>query len=232
MNTALQLSKTTIATFSNFAGISNSMIIPEGNRVRVINEAKTCIAYADIEESFPKEFAIYDIAQFLSALDLVTDGEIEFEDSFLTIKNESNRASLRYNYSDAEFIKPAPPVMVFPYEGAVEFALTQVIIETIKNATDRLKLNTISFVSESGSEEIYAATINEKDADSSNSFKILVGKSPTIIDNEFSFNLSPSLIKSLIKGDYDVTVSPKGISEFKGMGIQYYIALSGKSTFN
>jgi len=146
----------------------------------------------------------------------------------MTISNDHSQ--LRYNFSDVEYIKKAPEQVTFPYEGAIEFALTQDVIESIKNASDRLRLNAISFVSDAGSDKIYAATIDEKGQDN-NTFKILVGRSEAIEANEFNFNVSPALMKSLMKGDYDVTVSPKGISEFKGMGIQYYIALSGKSSF-
>lgn len=226
--TQLKLSKETIATLANFAGISNSIVVNAGSRISVIKDSKDCIAYADIAETFPKEFGIYDINQFLSAYQLVPEGEIEFDTEFMTISNDHSQ--LRYNFSDVEYITKAPAEVKFPYEGAIEFALTQDVIESIKNAADRLRLNSISFVSDAGSDKIYAAAIDEKGQDN-NSFKILVGKSESIQSNEFNFNLAPNLIKSLIKGDYEVTVSPQGISEFKGMGIAYYIALSGKSSF-
>ena len=227
--TALNLSKETIDTLSNFAAISNSMIIPAGNRIRVINESSTCIAYGDVEETFPTEFALYDISQFLSVQSLVPEGLITFDSGHLTISNK-NRTTLNYQYSDPEFITSAPETVDFPYSGAVEFGLTDQIRDSIIKATERLKLNAISFVSDAGSDEIYAAAFDEKDQDKNN-FRILIGTSDAIVDNKFSFNLQPALIKNLKKGDYDVTVSPQGISEFKGMGVQYYIALSGKSSF-
>lgn len=227
--TALRLSKETIDTLSNFSAISNSIIIPEGNRIRVINESSTCIAYADVQEHFPIEFGVYDISQFLSVQSLVNNGEITFDEEYLTIKN-SDRTTLRYQFSDPEYIKAAPPQVDFPYEGSVEFNLSETVRDSIIKATDRLKLNAISFVSDAGSNEIYAAAIDEKDQNKNN-FRILIGASDTIAENEFSFNLQPSLIKCIKKGDYDITVSPKGISEFKGTGVQYFIALSGKSEF-
>ncbi len=228
-NEQVSLTKETIDTLSNFSTINNSIIIPAGNRIRVINEASTCIAYADVEETFPMEFGVYDISQFLSVQSLVNDGKIEFNEGYLTIQNASG-TTLRYKYSDPEFIKSAPETVDFPYEGAVDFTLTETVRDSIKNAADRLKLNAISFVSEAGSSDIFAAAIDEKGQDDNN-FRVLIGSNDAIIDNEFSFNISPMLIKSVKKGDYEVTVSPQGISEFKGSGIQYFIALSGKSEF-
>ena len=228
--TKLTLTKETTETLANFASISNSMIIPAGNRIRVINEFSTCIAYADIEETFPRDVALYDVAQFLSVQSLVNNGYIEFEDEYLLIKNDDN-TTLRYQYSNPEFItNKAPERLDFPEEGSIKFTLTETMRDNINKATERLKLNAISFVSDAGSNKIYAAAIDEKQQNKNN-FRILIGTSDSITDNTFSFNLQPTLIKTLKKGDYDVSVSPDGISEFKGLGVQYYIALSGKSTF-
>ena len=224
----MKLSKETLATLSNFGGISNSMVITEGNRIRIISETNDCVSYADIEETFPQEFGIYDISQFLSALDLVEDGTITFEEDYMEIKNGTS--SLLYNYSDVEFIKKAPEKVDFPYEGAVEFSITNALIEAIRKATNNLRLNAVSFTSKAGSSEIYACAIDEKSEDL-NSFKVLIGESLATIDNEFNLNISPLLLKTLAKADYEVTISPLGISEWKTAGKQYFLALSDKSKF-
>jgi len=36
----------------------------------------------------------------------------------------------------------------------------------------------------------------------------------------------------LLPLDYQVTICSKGISEFKGKGVTYYVAIDSKSTYN
>ena len=78
--------------------------------------------------------------------------------------------------------------------------------------------------------EIFVTALDAK-GESNNTFRVFICKSEDLKDNEFSFNVDPIMLKSLIKGDYQVTASNKGISEFVGDAITYYIALGKNSTF-
>ena len=64
----MKLSDNTLTVLKNFAGINNSILVKEGNRLRTISVAKNILAEADIKEDFPRDFAIYDLNQFLNCL--------------------------------------------------------------------------------------------------------------------------------------------------------------------
>ena len=69
----MKLSDNTLTVLKNFAGINNSILVKEGNRLRTISVAKNILAEADIKEDFPRDFAIYDLNQFLNGLSLHQD---------------------------------------------------------------------------------------------------------------------------------------------------------------
>jgi hypothetical protein len=54
--------------FKNFAGINNSILVKQGNSLVAISVQKYP-AEAEITEEFPRDFAIYDLNQFLNGLE-------------------------------------------------------------------------------------------------------------------------------------------------------------------
>lgn len=79
----MKLNKSTIEVLKNFAGINNGMVIHQGARIRTQDNLNKQIAYADIEDSFPVEFAVYDLGEFLSALNLLDNAELDFQENTL-----------------------------------------------------------------------------------------------------------------------------------------------------
>ena len=69
---SMKLSDITLELLKNFAGINNSILVKQGNKLRTISVAKNILAEADITEDFPKDVAIYDLNQFLNGLSPVS----------------------------------------------------------------------------------------------------------------------------------------------------------------
>ena len=76
----MKLSDNTLTILKNFAGINNSILVKEGNKLRTISVAKNILAEADIKEEFPRDFAIYDLNQFLNGLSLHQDPDLDFKE--------------------------------------------------------------------------------------------------------------------------------------------------------
>ena len=77
----MKLSDNALAILKNFAGINNSILVKEGNKLRTISVAKNILAEAEIKEEFPRDFAIYDLNQFLNGLSLHQDPDLDFQQS-------------------------------------------------------------------------------------------------------------------------------------------------------
>ncbi len=103
----MNLSDKTLTILKNFAGINNSILVKEGNQLRTMSVAKNILAEAQIDEEFPREFAIYDLNQFLNGLSLHQDPELDFkEDTYLNIREGKRR--VKYFYADPNVIVSPP----------------------------------------------------------------------------------------------------------------------------
>ena len=83
MNQQMKLSDNTLNILKNFAGINNSILVKQGNKLRTISMAKNILAEADISEEFPRDFAIYDLNQFLNGLSLHQDPDLDFNEDLI-----------------------------------------------------------------------------------------------------------------------------------------------------
>ena len=220
----MKLSDKTLVILKNFAGINNSILVKRGDSLRTISLAKNILAEANIKEEFPRDFAIYDLNQFLNGLGLHQDPELDFrEDSFLSIREGKRR--VKYFFADPQVIT-APPekTLTLPTQD-VCFQLDSVTLEKLLKAAAVYQLPDLSAIGEAG---VVKLVVRDKKNDTSNEFAIVVGETK----DEFSFNFKVENIK-IIPGAYDVVVSSKLLSKFSNTryDLKYYIALEPDSTF-
>ena len=183
------------------------------------------LAEAEIKEDFPKDFAIYDLNQFLNGLSLHQDPDLDFkEDSYVTIREGKRR--VKYFFADPNVIISPPEKEINLPTQDVCFQLDSSTLEKLLKAAAVYQLPDLSAVGEAG---VIKLVVRDKKNDTSNEFAIVVGET----DKEFSFNFKVENIK-IIPGAYDVVVSSKLLSEFKNTkyDLKYYIALEPDSTFN
>ena len=81
----MKLSIETKEILKNFSTINQNLVIKEGSKISTMSAMKNIIANATVTENFPKEFAIYDLNEFLAALSLFTKPELDFKDDYVMI---------------------------------------------------------------------------------------------------------------------------------------------------
>tara|TARA_B100001250_G_scaffold383310_1_gene377147 strand:- start:122 stop:787 length:666 start_codon:yes stop_codon:yes gene_type:complete len=220
----MNLSDKTLTVLKNFAGINNSIFVKQGNNLRTISVAKNILAEASIDEEFPRDFAIYDLNQFLNGLGLHQDPELDFtEKSYLNIREGKRR--VKYFFADpAVIISPPEKKIDLPSED-VHFQLDSITLEKLLKAAAVYQLPDLSAVGEAG---VVKLVVRDKKNDTSNEFAIVVGET----NKEFVFNFKVENIK-IIPGAYDVGVSQKLLSKFtnESLDLKYFIALEPDSTF-
>jgi gp45 sliding clamp, C terminal len=224
LNKTMKLSDNTLALLKNFAGINNSILVKKGNRLRTISVAKNILAEAEITEEFPRDFAIYDLNQFLNGLSLHQDPDLDFvEESYLSIKEGKRR--VKYFFADPNVIISPPDKDIQLPSTDVCFQLDSVTLEKLLKAAAVYQLPDLSAVGEAG---VVKLVVRDKKNDTSNEYSIVVGET----DSEFTFNFKVENIK-IIPGAYDVVVSSKLLSQFTNSkyNLKYYIALEPDSTF-
>ena len=220
----MKLSDNTLTILKNFAGINNSILVKEGTKLRTISVAKNILAEADISEEFPRDFAIYDLNQFLNGLSLHQDPDLDFkEESYLSIREGKRR--VKYFFADPNVIIAPPEKEINLPSQDVCFQLDSASLEKLVKAAAVYQLPDLSAVGEAG---VIKLVVRDKKNDTSNEYAIVVGET----DQEFTFNFKVENIK-IIPGAYDVVVSSKLLSKFTNTkyNLTYYIALEPDSTF-
>jgi len=221
----MKLSDQTLNILKNFAGINNSILVKQGTQLRTISVAKNILAEAAIEEDFPRDFAVYDLNQFLNGLSLHQDPDLDFSpDSYISIKEGKRR--VKYFYADPNVIVSPPDKEITLPSDDVHFQLDSSALEKLLKAAAVYQLPDLSAVGEAG---VVKLVVRDKKNDTSNEFAVVVGET----DKEFSFNFKVENIK-IIPGAYDVVVSQKLLSKFTNTNcdLKYYIALEPDSTFS
>ena len=221
----MKLSDNSLTILKNFAGINNSILVKQGTKLRTISVAKNILAEADITEEFPRNFAIYDLNQFLNGLGLHQDPELDFtNDSYITIREGKRR--VKYFYADPNVIISPPDKEIQLPSRDVCFQLESVTLEKLLKAAAVYQLPDLSAVGDSG---VIRLVVRDKKNDTSNEYSIVVGET----DKEFTFNFKVENIK-IIPGAYDVVVSEKLLSQFSNTkyNLKYYIALEPDSSFS
>ena len=220
----MKLSDNTLTILKNFAGINNSILVKQGTKLRTISVAKNILAEADITEEFPRDFAIYDLNQFLNGLSLHNDPDLDFkEESYLSIKEGKRR--VKYFFADPNVIISPPEKEINLPSKDVCFQLDSTSLEKLVKAAAVYQLPDLSAIGEAG---VIKLVVRDKKNDTSNEYAIVVGET----DSEFTFNFKVENIK-IIPGAYDVVVSSKLLSQFTNTkyNLTYYIALEPDSTF-
>ena len=220
----MKLSDKTLVILKNFAGINNSILVKRGDSLRTISLAKNILAEANINEEFPRDFAIYDLNQFLNGLGLHQDPELDFkEDSFLSIREGKRR--VKYFFADPQVItSPPEKTLTLPTED-VCFQLDSVTLEKLLKAAAVYQLPDLSAIGEAG---VVKLVVRDKKNDTSNEYAVVVGET----DKNFTFNFKVENIK-IIPGAYDVIISSKLLAQFtnENHNLKYFIALEPDSTF-
>jgi hypothetical protein len=220
----MKLSDSTISLLKNFSNINQSIVFKQGQKLRTISVMKNILAEVNISEEFPKDFAIYDLNQFLNGLSLHHSPELDFsKDGYVVIREGKMRS--KYFFAD-------PNVIITPPEKDITLPSQDVCFEVSTDQLDKLlkaaavyQLPDLSAVGEGG---VVKLVVRDKKNDTSNDFAIVVGETSA----EFSFNFKVENIK-VLPGTYEVVVSKKLLSKFssKNHELTYYIALEPDSTY-
>jgi len=220
----MKLSENTLSILKNFAGINQSILVKKGTQLRTISVAKNILAEANIVETFERDFAIYDLNQFLNGLGLHKNPDLDFsENSYLSIREGKMRS--KYFFADPNVIISPPDKEIKLPSQDVCFQLESGILEKMMKASAVYQLPDLSAVGESG---VVKLVVRDKKNDTSNEYTSVVGET----DKEFIFNFKAENIK-IIPGSYDVVISSKLLSQFTNskFNIKYYIAMEPDSTF-
>lgn len=218
----MKFSERTLTILKSFSSINKSILMKEGNVLKTVTPEKTLIAIAEIPDQIPAQACIYDLSRFLSIMSLYKDPDVEFHDKYFMIKDGKQRT--KYVYADISMIHAAPEKEIKIPSSDVVVNVSWNDMQSVIKAAGVLQFTEVAFVGEAG--KIYLKAMNSAQ-ENSDDYGVEIGETA----DEFKIIIKTDNLK-LLAQDYQVTLCAKGISEFKGDGVTYFVAIDTKSTYN
>ena len=228
----MKLSNGTATVLKNFSTINQNLVIKAGNQISTMSAMKNIVAKATVEESFPQDFAIYDLNEFLAALSLFEKPNLEFKNEFVVITEEGSSGKfLNYWFSDPSVVTTPKNDITMP-ETEVDFNFDGKVLTDVQKAAAVISVPDMCLEAMSVGKAILKVT----DKKNSTANDYAVGIDVTNADGKdvpYKCWFKVENLK-LLPGSYNVNVSSKKISFFKNtkVDVEYFIALEPESVYD
>jgi hypothetical protein len=181
------------------------------------------MAEATITETFPSDFSVYDLNEFLNVVGLFTTTELDFKGKYVLV-SDGGSSKIKYFAAGESVVKAAPATIKFP-AADVTFELTNTQLAMIMRTSSALKAPDVTIIGADGKLRV---AVCDKKNDTSNAYDVELGET----DETFRANLKVENLK-MLAGDYTVDISKKKISRFtnKAIPLTYYVAVEADSEF-
>jgi hypothetical protein len=222
MENMMKLSDQTVEVLQNFSSINQSLLFKKGSKLRTVSPQKTVLAEVEVGDVFAQDFGIYDLGQFLSALSLIEDPDLDLGDNGMTI-GDGNGTALAYRYADPSMIVTPPEKALTLPDVNATFTLSDENLKSVLQAARVLGVPEIIVKGEDGKITISAGDSKNS---SMNSFSKAVGST----DEEFEHVFKVDNMKMMVL-EYNVEISSKGISKFSTADgrVTYFVATESRS---
>ena len=221
----MNLTSDTVNVLKNFSDINQNILIKPGNKVQTISTMKNILAEAEVTEKFESEFAIYDLPEFLRAVELFEKPELKFNGgSNVQIADSNSKQAIKYFFADKSVIVSPTKNITMP-DKEVTFTLKKDAFAKLQKGVTTLNLPDVAVKGDGKSIKLVATDKKNK---SSNDYSMTVGET----DKTFTAYFKAENFK-MVSDDYDVAISKQKISHFvnRNKPIQYWIALEPDSEF-
>jgi hypothetical protein len=196
------------------------------SKFSVRSTSKSCIGIYEPAESYEfEEFGIFEVSDFLAALNSLKSPSIEVNDKFLTISD--GKQKFKY-FTTAKDLLPVVTInleKVNAVDFDLDFDLPAEKLNILMQSANIVKASKVFF--ETSKKKIIITVAEELDS-SSNSFEISIEEG--IEKNSLAKPVCiPISDLKLHSGDYTVKISPK-ISKWTNLGckLDYYIGVLAK----
>lgn len=215
----MKLSNETIEILKNFSTINQSILIKAGSNLSTISSLKTVLATASVAETFPREFAIYDLNKFLAKISLYKDCSLSFDNDRVNLVSPDGKNSTYIKYCSASVIVTPPDKKLSIGTPDYTFDLDQSNLELQRKSAGIS--SSPNFVFRGDGENVYFVSTDIKD-DSADASSSEIGET----DATFEIVMKVENFK-MIDGSYKVEIAKKGLAKFthsEGKA-EYYIAI-------
>jgi hypothetical protein len=217
----MKISTDTIKLLQNFASVNNNLRIRPGRELMTISPQKNIFAKATVNETFPKDFCVYDLNSLLSLLTLMEDQDIDFGETSLKISKDGGE--FEFFYADESVIIAPEAGKSIAVDNHYSFKMSSTDVLMLNKAAAIVGAKFISVVSKAGKTTL---SVGDPKTASSNSYKRTLESS----EHEFNCRLAVENFK-VVPDAYNVTISKKKFFHFKHdtKALEYWLAMEPDS---
>lgn len=209
----MKFSTATMEVLNNAAAINPSIILREGNCIRVGTDTLSIFLQAKIDESFDKQVGIYDLKKFLSVLSLFDDPDVELNEKSITVSSGDQR--IEYVLGDQNLIKSSPNKEPNVPAPECTFSVSRESLSKVLKAAAVLNVPHVSL--EGDGKSIYLVAKDRKNA-SKDVYRDRIGDT----DKTFECCVFKTSFK-MIASDYEVSVH-SAYAKFDNGTVTYWLA--------
>jgi hypothetical protein len=206
----------------NFSLTNPSMVISK-DQFKVMSNSKSVVAKYTFEKEYDfEDFGVYDVPNFLSAIDALTKPSIEVNEKYLIIQDGNSK--FKYLTTATDLLPKVPNVNEDKIKEALEldFDLSNEKLNMILKTANILKSENVFF--ETDKKRVRITVANKLEA-SDNSFEIMIedGIRKNALTKPVKLNVTEF---KLYPGDYKVKIAKK-ISFWESLvgELKYYIGV-------
>jgi len=217
----MKISNETLAVLKNFASINTNIVVRAGSVLATVSEGKNILTLATVSESFPREFAVYDLPNLLALLSIWDEQDIEFEESSMFLRKD--KSEFEYGYADPSVVTAAP-YKTLEIDPFFTFKMTSSEIGMVQKAASILSAPTMSVVSKGGKVTL---TVSDPANPRANAFRRELDNNA---EGDFDCRLKVENLK-VIADDYEVTLGKKKAMHFNNLSkkLEYWLAMEPSS---
>ena len=227
----VNLSPLTLSVLNNFSLINSSIVFKTGSVIKTCSVADNIIGEYKCEEYFPRDFAIYDLSQFLAGIRILDNPSLVFDNDEYVVLRGTNM-SMRYYFSDpAITLKNANYGKDFPFpDSCMNLPVSEDVLGKIQNVSSQFRLPDLIFTSSSDKVSI---VLKDSENDTGNVCTLDFPQATTTEDNELSLKIENLRVHN--KFSYDVSVSDALVTKWSAtslgtedISLTYFIAMEPK----
>lgn len=225
----MKLSNNTVKILKNFSTINSGLVVKPGNLIRTISSNKTLLAEAKIEETFVREFGIYDLNKTLSLLAASDSHEVDVENEFLVFKGLNGSGTIRQRFTPTNLIVSPGDNKINLTKIDVRLTLTVDILQWIFNAASILRCPNIVIKSDDG-KNISVLAVDVKGEIVDDASVSISGQA----NGAFQACLKIENLK-IVMDEYNVEISSAGVCKLtaKNNNLTYWVSIEkNSSNFN
>lgn len=221
----MKLNNDTLTILKNFATINPGIEFKAGSKLSTIAPSKTMLAKATLKDTFPEDFCVYDLNQFLTVFSMFKDADVDLEFDEHNIIFRSGKSQIKYRKTSKNMIVTVPEKDVKLTSTDISLTLKESDLAEIMKSASVLQSPNIAI--ESDGDQVYLKCFNAKD-DSAHTNSVIIDSSNGVL---YSMVFLVDNLK-MISGTYNVDISSKGLAHFMNtnVDIEYWIAIESKDS--